>query len=140
MRSKPREQVAKHARRGPEGDEEGVRKEQCGYREHRGLRGLCGGAPSREPKEEDLQTLLGAPEPLCPRPRPGSVTILEARKEVTAYNAHTLQLTNGRGSNPGRSGPIPGWASDSSVSWLPVGLGELPPLQSAWKKIIIPEP
>ena len=97
MRSKPREQVAKHPRRGPEGEEEGVRKVQCGYREHRGQRGLCGGAPRREPKEEDLQTLLGAPEPLCPRPRPGSVTILEARKEVTAYNAHTLQLTSGRG-------------------------------------------
>lgn len=53
------------------------------------------GGPSREPKEEDLQTLLGAPEPLCPHPRPGSVTILQARKEVTSYNAHTLQLTGG---------------------------------------------
>ena len=60
-----------------------------------GQGGLCGGAPSREPKEEALQMLLGAPEPLSPHPRAGGVTILQARKEVISYNAHTLQLTSG---------------------------------------------
>ena len=71
MRSKPREQVAKHPRRGPEGDEEGVRKEQCGYREHRGLRGLCGGAPAGSQRKRTYKRFWVHPSPTVLAPGPG---------------------------------------------------------------------
>ena len=68
-----------------------------------GQGGLCGGAPSREPEEEDYKHFWVHPRPSVLTPGPGGHH-LKARKEVTFYNARTLQLTSGARVQPSTLG------------------------------------